>query len=59
MSRKMIWTLVLIAVAVLVMLLNAGHRISLDLYWTSISMRAAFAYLIFTGVGVLIGALLK
>lgn len=59
MSRKLIWTLILIAVVVIVLLLNASARVSLDFHWTSVSVRAPFAYLGFTAAGVLIGALLK
>jgi uncharacterized integral membrane protein len=59
MSRKLISTLILLAVAVVVMLLNTGDTVSLHLLWTTVKMRAAFAYLGFTTVGVLIGILLK
>ena len=59
MNRKLISTLVVIALTVIVLLLNVGGRARIDLYFAELSMRAAFAYLSFTAVGVLIGVLLK
>ncbi len=59
MNRKLIWTLVVIGLTVIVLLLNMRGGAAIDLYFTTLKMRAAFAYLSFTGVGVLIGVLLK
>jgi uncharacterized integral membrane protein len=59
MNRKPIWTLVVIALTVLVLLLNVRRDATIDLYFARVTLRAAFAYLSFTSVGVLIGMLLK
>ncbi|MCX7819612.1 MAG: hypothetical protein N2652_10485 [Kiritimatiellae bacterium] len=59
MNRKLALALALMGIAVLVMLLNARDTVTLNLAVTSYSMRAAFAYLGFAAVGVLVGALLK
>ncbi len=59
MSRKLVLGLVLIGIAVVVMLLNTRDTVTLNLAVTSLSMRAAFAYLSFAVVGVLVGVLLK
>jgi hypothetical protein len=59
MNKKLLWTLLVIALTVIVLLLNMGGRATIDLYVTELRMRTAFAYLSFTAVGVLIGVLLK
>ncbi len=59
MSRKLVFGLVLIGIAVVAMLLNTRDTVTLNLAVTSVSMRAAFAYLSFTVAGVLVGILLK
>ncbi len=59
MNRKLVSTLVVIALTVIVLLLNMGDRATIDVYFTELKMRASFAYLAFTAVGVLIGVLLK
>ncbi|OQW97385.1 MAG: hypothetical protein BWK77_01815 [Verrucomicrobia bacterium A1] len=59
MNRKLVWTLVVIALTVLVLLLNVRRDATIDLYFARVTMRAAFAYLSFTSIGVLIGVLLK
>ncbi len=59
MNRKLVVLLVLIGLAVVAMLLNTRDSVTLNLAFTTVSMRAAFAYLSFTAVGVLIGVLLR
>jgi TRAP-type C4-dicarboxylate transport system permease small subunit len=60
MSKKVIYTLILIGVTVVVLLFNVGSRASIQLpFGWALSMRAAFAYLIFTGIGVVIGCMVK
>ncbi len=58
MSRKILVALVLIALGVIVMLLNTDP-ISLKLVGTSLRLAAAFAYLGFTILGIVVGLLLK
>ncbi len=59
MNKRVLYALLLIGVTVVVLLFNrqgADIRFPFD---AKVSMPAAFAYLIFTGLGVTIGALLK
>lgn len=59
MSKRMITALVLIALMVIAMLLNAGHNVRLDLVVTTIRVSAAMAYLGFAALGVVVGILLR
>lgn len=59
MHKRVLYALVIIGMMVVVLLFNrqgADIRLPFDV---KASMPAAFAYLIFTGLGVTIGALLK
>ena len=58
MNKKIIYALVLIALTVVVLLLNR-QGVDIKLFFTRLSMPASFAYLTFTGIGVIIGVLLK
>ena len=58
MSKRMIWALVLIVLCVIVFVLN-NDRLTLELGVFKIKAAAAFVYLGFTSVGVIIGALLR
>lgn len=58
MSKKMLYASVMIVLTVVVLLLNR-QGVSIRLGFTSLSMPAAFAYLIFTVVGGAIGMLMK
>lgn len=60
MNKKIVYALVLIGLTVMVLLMNHGQSVEIRL-WRGVSpdMRASFAYLLFTGLGVSIGALLK
>lgn len=58
MSKKLIWGLVMLAVAVIVVVINRGSA-DVDLLFTSISGMKSLVYLAFTGWGVVIGLLLK
>lgn len=58
MNKKIIYALVLIALTVLVLLINRQGA-DIKLFFTTLSMPASFAYLTFTGIGVIIGVLLK
>lgn len=59
MSKGQIWALVLIGLTVVVLLLTRGKADVPLLFSTLNNVRAAFVYLGFTVVGVLIGVLLK
>lgn len=59
MSKKVLYTLLLIAVTVIALLLNANHKIDIRLGAVSLRMAASFAYGVFTALGVAIGLLLK
>ena len=59
MSKRLIIALLLIAVMVVVMLLNAGDNVQLELGVKTLRMAAAMAYLSFASVGVVVGILLR
>jgi len=58
MNKRVLWALLLIVLCVVVFVLN-GNKISLELGLTKIKTAAAFVYLGFTAVGVVIGAMLR
>ncbi|MCE9614541.1 MAG: hypothetical protein K8T26_09710 [Lentisphaerae bacterium] len=59
MSKSKLWALVVIGVTVVVLLLTRGKADVPLVFWTLDNIRAAFVYLGFTVVGVVIGVLLK
>jgi len=58
-SKGQLWALVLIGLTVVVLLLTRGKADVPLVIWTLDNVRAAFVYLGFTVVGVVIGVLLK
>jgi uncharacterized integral membrane protein len=58
MSRRLITALVLIALCVVLYIFNT-HRISVEFGFSDLKGTAAFVFMGFTAVGVVIGALLK
>jgi hypothetical protein len=58
MSKKLLSALVLIGVTVIILILQRGS-LGLDLRITEISMAKSLGLLLFTGIGVAIGILLK
>ena len=60
MTRKLLTALVLIALTVLVLVLNArGPSVKLDIGFADFALSRAIAFFCFTTVGVVIGVLLK
>jgi hypothetical protein len=59
MSRGKLWALVLVGATVVVLLLTRGKADVPLVFWTLSNVRAAFVYLGFTIVGVVIGILVK
>ncbi len=59
MSKGQLWALALIGLTVVVLLLTRGKADVPLVFWTLENIRAAFVYLGFTVVGVMIGILLK
>ncbi len=59
MSKRLLWALIMIALVVIVLILNAGDRVAIDLGFSQPRMVASVAFFIFTGVGVIIGLLLR
>lgn len=59
MQKRLIIALLLIAVMVVAMLLNAGDNVRLELGITTLRLSAAMAYLGFAAVGVVVGILLR
>ena len=58
MSKKLLWALILIVLTVLVLLFNRGS-VDVNLLIGKISAMKALVFLGFTGLGVVIGCLLK
>lgn len=58
MSKRVIWSLLLIVLCVILFVVN-DHKIVLELGISSIKATAAFVYLGFTALGVVIGAMLR
>lgn len=58
MPRTTIYSLALIALLIVVFLFNRGD-VDVNLVFTEISMMKSMAFLLFTGMGVLIGVMLK
>jgi len=60
MNKRLVWALVILAVAVLVLIFNRGSvSVDLPLVRSSISGMKSIVFLVFMGIGVAIGLLLK
>jgi hypothetical protein len=58
MSKKVLWALIILAVTVVVLIFNHG-KVDVNLLFTRVSCLKSIAFLVFTGIGVAIGALLR
>lgn len=58
MTKKVLWALIILAVAVVVMIFNRG-KVDINLLVDEVSCLKSIAFLVFLGLGVAIGALLK
>jgi hypothetical protein len=58
MSKPLIWALSLIALCVLFFIFTGGNT-TIELFSFALKMKTSIALLTFTGIGVVIGALLK
>jgi uncharacterized integral membrane protein len=59
MSKKVLIALILIALVVLVLLMNAsGGSVDIKLFWTHVGMAKSLGFFLFVVLGVIIGALL-
>lgn len=58
MSKTLIWALLLIAVCVLFFIFTDGNT-TIEFFSFSLKMKTSMALLAFTGIGIVIGALLK
>lgn len=58
MSKTLVWALLLLAVCVLFFIFTDG-KTTLEFFSFAIKMQTSMALLLFTGLGIVIGALLK
>jgi len=58
MSKKLLWALVIMALSVIVLIFNRGS-VSVDLLFAQVSALKSIVFLVFMGIGVAIGVLLK
>jgi len=58
MNRRLIWALLLIALCVLFFIFTGGNT-TVELFSLSFKLETSLALLGFTGIGIVIGALLK
>lgn len=58
MSRRLIWALLLIAICVLFFIFTGGNT-TVEIFSISMKLKTSIALLSFTGIGIVIGALLK
>jgi len=58
MNRRLIWALLLIALCVLFFIFTGGNT-TVELFSLSFKLKTTLALLGFTGIGIVIGALLK
>ncbi|MDK2858678.1 MAG: hypothetical protein PWQ29_498 [Verrucomicrobiota bacterium] len=58
MSRTLIWALFLIALCVLFFIFTDG-KTTIEFFSFALRMKTSIALLVFTGIGIVIGALLK
>lgn len=58
MNRRLIWALLLIALCVLFFIFTGGGT-TVEIFSLALKLKTSLALLLFTGVGIVIGALLK
>ena len=58
MNRRLIWALLLIALCVLFFIFTGGNT-TIEIFSFAVKLKTSLALLLFTGVGIVIGALLK
>jgi len=58
MNRRLIWALLLIALCALFFIFTGGST-TVEIFSFAIKLKTALALLFFTGIGIVIGALLK
>lgn len=58
MNRRLIWALLLIAICVLFFIFTGGNT-TVEIFSFAIKLKTSLALLLFTGIGIVIGALLK
>ncbi len=58
MNRRLIWALLLIALCVLFFIFTGGNT-TIELFSFAMKLKTSLALLLFTGVGIVIGALLR
>ncbi|MFA7256719.1 MAG: hypothetical protein WC047_04015 [Kiritimatiellales bacterium] len=58
MSKTLVWALLLIALCVLFFIFTGGNT-TVELFSFAVKLKTSIALLIFTGIGITIGALLK
>jgi hypothetical protein len=59
MSKRFVMGLSLVGLAVLILLLNSKGNVSIEFVLFELTMLKSVAFLVFIGVGVFIGALLR
>ena len=58
MNRRLIWALLLIALCVLFFIFTGGNT-TIELFSFAMKLKTSLALLLFTGIGIVIGALLR
>ena len=58
MNRRLIWALLLIALCVLFFIFTGGST-TVEIFSFAMKLKTSLALLLFTGIGIVIGALLK
>jgi len=58
MNRRLIWALLLIALCALFFIFTGGNT-TIELFSFAMKLKTSLALLLFTGIGIVIGALLK
>lgn len=58
MNKQLIWALLLIALCVLAFIFTGG-RTTIELFDFALKLKTSLALLLFTGIGIIIGVLLK
>lgn len=59
MNKRVLYALLLIALCVIVLIVNAGGRASISLHFAELHATKSLIFLAFLGIGVTIGILLK
>lgn len=58
MNRRLVWALVLIAFCALIFISTGGNT-TLEIFSQAMKLKTSLSLLLFTGIGIVIGALLK